>query len=205
METCCCSSTVIRSRLRIWSSGTRELTLWAGSMAGARTNTCGAPGFSKTRRQAHPGPAARSTSGRWARRLARNLVTRSQVFEDFDAIEQRAQPGLYPGAGPRRLFEAEWDALETHPELEVLWMAAAGHNASVRKADFERAGGFDERLSINEHRELALRLQRAGVRVRPVPGARRSISPTGRAGATRSRSPTGNGASTTPTRSRRSS
>jgi hypothetical protein len=70
------------------------------------------------------------------------------------------------------LFELEWDALQNHPDLAVIWMSAAGHNASVPRRDFEKAGGFDERLTINEHRELAFRLQEAGTRVRPAPGAR---------------------------------
>ncbi len=51
-------------------------------------------------------------------------------------------------------------------------MAAAGHNFSVRRAHFEAVGGFDPRLTINEHRELALRLQKSGVRLRPVHGAK---------------------------------
>ncbi len=119
-----------------------------------------------------PMPGCEAQVRRMGAELARNLVTREQVATRFAEVEARGRPGLYPGAGPRRLFELEWDALQNHPDLQVLWMAAAGQNASVRRADFESAGGFDERLTINEHRELAFRLQEAGVRVRPVPGAR---------------------------------
>src|SRR5262249_39870699 len=86
--------------------------------------------------------------------------------------EARAQPGLYPGAGPRRLFELEWDALENHPHLGVIWMAASAHNASLRRQDFTLVGGFDERLTINEHREPAFSPHQAGVPVRAVRGAR---------------------------------
>src|SRR5262249_6145317 len=53
-----------------------------------------------------------------------------------------------------------------------LWMAAAGHNFSVRRGDFEKGGGFYERLFINEHREIALRLFGNKVRLVPVPRAR---------------------------------
>ena len=35
--------------------------------------------------------------------LAKLLVTRRQIAEDFAAIERRAELGLYPGEGPRRL------------------------------------------------------------------------------------------------------
>ncbi len=104
--------------------------------------------------------------------LARNLVTRSQVLEHFEQIASRAQPGIYPGAGPRKLFELEIDALQNHPDLSVLWMAASGHNFSVHREHFKAVGGFDERLTINEHRELAFRLGDRGVRQVLVPGAR---------------------------------
>lgn len=119
-----------------------------------------------------PMPGCEARVHRTGAELARSLVTRDQIASRFAEVESRARPGLYPGAGPQRLFELEWDALRNHPDLQVLWMAASGQNASVRRADFESAGGFDERLTINEHRELAFRLQEAGVRVRPVPGAR---------------------------------
>ena len=108
---------------------------------------------------------------RMGKDLAKNLVTSEQVINHFPEIHRRGQPGIYPGAGPKKLFDIEWDALRAEPGLSVLWMAAAGHNASVRRNDFESVGGFDERLTINEHRELAYRLQRSGVPVRPVAGA----------------------------------
>ena len=119
-----------------------------------------------------PRPGCEEQVARMGAELARNLVTREQVLDRFEEVRRRAQPGIYPGAAPRKLFELEWDALHNQPELSVLWMAAAGHNASVRRDDFERVGGFDPHLTINEHRELALRLQEAGVPVRPVVGAR---------------------------------
>ncbi len=111
-------------------------------------------------------PGAEDAGARLSPRdLARAQVTRRQVEDDFGTIEARAQPGVYPGAGPRRLLELEMDALRSHPDCDVLWAAAAGSNLSVRRSFFLGAGGFDERLTINEHRELALRLCRSGARM----------------------------------------
>ena len=104
--------------------------------------------------------------------LARLRVTRAEVIGDFAAIERKAGPGTYPGAGPRRLYTLEMDALMHHPDCTVLWAAASGANLSVRREGFLRAGGFHEALDINEHRELALRLSLAGARMAPVLGAR---------------------------------
>ncbi len=107
-----------------------------------------------------------------ASELARLRVTLDQVRDDFAAIHARAEHGIYPGAGPRRLFELEMEALETVPDCGVLWSAACGSNLSVRRADFLRSGGFNEALDINEHRELALRLVGQGTRLVPGRGAR---------------------------------
>lgn len=104
--------------------------------------------------------------------LQRMRVTRRQVTDDFASIERRAQPGIYPGAGPRRLYELEMDALANHPDCAVLWAASSGSNLSVAANDFLRAGGFHEGLEINEHRELALRLCADGARMVAVDGAR---------------------------------
>jgi len=99
-------------------------------------------------------------------------VTRSQILYDFEAISRRAETGIYPGAGPRRLQELELDALRRHSNCSVLWAAACGSNQSVRRDAFLDVGGFDEAITNNEHRELALRLCRAGLRMTPVDGAR---------------------------------
>jgi hypothetical protein len=99
-------------------------------------------------------------------------VTRRQVIEDFAAIERRAEPAIYPGAGPRQLYELEMDALRRHPQCTVLWAAASGNNLSIRRDVFLSAGGFCEALDINEHRELALRLCQRGDRMVLVEGAR---------------------------------
>jgi hypothetical protein len=50
-------------------------------------------------------------------------------------------------------------------------MAAAGHNFSVPREAFVEVEGFAPDISINEHRELALRLCRRGARVVAVDGA----------------------------------
>lgn len=119
-----------------------------------------------------PQPGQEEQVRRLGADLVRQLVTRRQVLERFEEIDRRAQPAIYPGAGPRTLFELEWDALQNSPNLGVLWMAVSGHNFSVRRQDFAAVGGFDERLSMNEHRELAFRLAERGVRAVAVPGAR---------------------------------
>lgn len=104
--------------------------------------------------------------------LGRMRVTRADVLGDFQSIDARSQPGIYPGAGPRLIYELEMDALRHHPDCSVLWAAAAGANQSVPAEAFRKAGGFDVDLTINEHRELALRLCRAGHRMVPAEDAR---------------------------------
>jgi GT2 family glycosyltransferase len=100
----------------------------------------------------------------------RAQITREEIRSDFAAIDSRAQPGIYPGFGPRRLMELEMEALRFEPDNPVLWAAAAGSNQSVSRAAFLAAGGFHPELSINEHRELALRLCRQGLRMAATPG-----------------------------------
>ena len=104
--------------------------------------------------------------------LSRMRVTRADVLEDFASIDARSQPGIYPGAGPRLIYELEMDALRHHPACDVLWAAASGSNQSVSAEGFRLAGGFDVDLTINEHRELALRLCQGGFRMVPAEGAR---------------------------------
>jgi len=107
-----------------------------------------------------------------AAEVERLKVTRQQILEDFDSIARRAEPGIYPGAGPRQLYEIETGALRDHPQCSVLWAASSGSNMSVRRDAFLAAGGFDLKLDNNEHRELALRLCRAGQQMGLVAGAR---------------------------------
>lgn len=99
---------------------------------------------------------------------AKMRVTRHAIRTDFASVDARAQPGIYPGAGPRMLYDLEMEALREHPECSVLWAAASGSNQSVSTKAFLDAGGFDPSLTINEHRELALRLCAAGLRMAPV-------------------------------------
>jgi glycosyltransferase involved in cell wall biosynthesis len=106
-----------------------------------------------------------------AAELERMRVTLDHVVERFKFIHDRSQPGVYPGAGPRRLFEIEMEALRKHPGSGVLWAAASGSNQSVSREAFIACGGFNESITINEHRELALRLCNIGVRMVPVDGA----------------------------------
>lgn len=99
-------------------------------------------------------------------------VTTEQILTDFAAIDRRSEAGVYPGAGPRQLQEAEFEALARHPDLSVLWATACGSNMSVSRKAFLEVGGFDAEIDINEHRELALRLTRAGHRMIAVEAAR---------------------------------
>ena len=94
---------------------------------------------------------------------ARALVTRDQIRNDFAGIDRRAQPGIYPGFGPRKLYDLEMEALRDEVDCGVLWAAASGANQSLPKSAFLTAGGFHPSISINEHRELALRLCQAGM------------------------------------------
>jgi len=104
--------------------------------------------------------------------LERAKVTRAMVEDDFAALARRAEVGVYPGAGPRRLQELELDALRRHPDCTVLWAAACGSNLSVPRDAFLAAGGYDDALDCNEHRELALKLCDRGARMTLVEGAR---------------------------------
>lgn len=98
--------------------------------------------------------------------LTPHLVTEEMVCRGpFDALLARSDVAIYPGAAPRQLYELEMGALRRRSAPLAEWMAAAGHNFSVPRASFAAAGGFDAEISINEHRELALRLCRAGARV----------------------------------------
>ncbi|MEO8487356.1 MAG: glycosyltransferase family 2 protein [Betaproteobacteria bacterium] len=104
--------------------------------------------------------------------LGRMKVTRAMIHDDFGALARRAEHGIYPGAGPRRLQEIELDALRRHPECAVLWAAACGSNLSMRRDAFLAVGGFNEAIDCNEHRELALKLCERGARMALVEGAR---------------------------------
>jgi glycosyltransferase involved in cell wall biosynthesis len=96
---------------------------------------------------------------------SRSIVNRQEIRQGFASIDSRAQPGVYPGFGPRKLHELEMCALNTHTDCKVLWAAASGSNQSVNREAFLNIGGFHPKLSINEHRELALRLCQHGLRM----------------------------------------
>jgi glycosyltransferase involved in cell wall biosynthesis len=100
---------------------------------------------------------------------SRAIVTRRDIRQAFGTIDRRAQAGVYPGMGPRKLLELEMHALNTAPDSSVLWAAAAGSNQSVDRAAFLEAGGFHDELLINAHRELALRLCKRGMRMAGSP------------------------------------
>jgi len=104
--------------------------------------------------------------------LTPHLVTEAMVATcPFEQLAARADPAIYPGAAPRALYELEMRALRQRSAPLAEWMAAAGHNFSFPRQPFLAAGGFDPAISINEHRDLALRLCRQGARVVVVEGA----------------------------------
>ena len=103
--------------------------------------------------------------------LEPQLLTEAQACGPFEALLARSEPAIYPGQGPRKLYELEMGALERSSAPRAAWMAASGHNFSIPRARFLAADGFDERISINEHRELALRLCREGMSLAAVPEA----------------------------------
>jgi GT2 family glycosyltransferase len=122
---------------------------------------------------ASPRPGEEARMARMpAEEVARLRITEHDIAHDFASIRARAEPGIYPGAGPRRLYELEMDALIHHAQCSVLWAAASGCNLSVRRERFLASGGFMDELDINEHREFALRACHAGAHMIPVPGAR---------------------------------
>lgn len=104
-------------------------------------------------------------------------VTSSIVTEDmvsrgpYEQLLERSEVAIYPGAAPRKLYEMEMGALRAGTARRAEWMAASGHNFSIATRSFLDAGGFPLDISINEHRELALRLCQNGARVVPVEGA----------------------------------
>ena len=104
--------------------------------------------------------------------LSRLRVTRDQVWNSFADLDRRASPGIYPGASPARLYEVEMDALRRFPACKVLWAAASGHNLSVSRMAFWSVGGFNDHVGITAHRNLAMRLCTAGLRMTAVGEAR---------------------------------
>lgn len=104
--------------------------------------------------------------------LAPHLVTEEAVANGpYEKLLERSEVAIYPGASPRKLYELEMGALRAGTIPHANWMTAAGHNFSIPREPFLAAGGFPVDISINEHRELALRLCRDGARVVPVEGA----------------------------------
>jgi glycosyltransferase involved in cell wall biosynthesis len=100
---------------------------------------------------------------------ARALVTRRDIREAFGKIERRAQPGIYPGTGPRKLLDLEMYALSATPDCSSLWAAASGSNFSLARATFLESGGFHNEITLNEHREFAFRLHKRGMRMVGTP------------------------------------
>jgi glycosyltransferase involved in cell wall biosynthesis len=103
--------------------------------------------------------------------LSAHLVTEEMVTGRFERLLERSEVAIYPGAAPRKLYELEMTALREGSAPLAEWMAAAGHNFSVATQAFSDVSGFDVAISINEHRELALRMARRGARLVVVENA----------------------------------
>jgi len=104
--------------------------------------------------------------------LAPHMVTEEMVSTlPYERLLERSEVAIYPGASPRKLYDLEMGSLRAGSVPLANWMAASGHNFSIPTRTFIAAGGFPLDISINEHRELALRLCRDGARVVPVDGA----------------------------------
>ena len=105
-------------------------------------------------------------------KLAPHLVTEQAVTSlPYEQLLERSELAIYPGVSPRKLYELEMGALRAGSVPHANWMAASGHNFSIPRRQFLDAGGFPLDISINEHRELALRRCRDGAREEPVEGA----------------------------------
>lgn len=105
-------------------------------------------------------------------RLEPHMVTEQMVTTlPYERLLERSEVAIYPGASARKLYELEMGSLRAGTIPLANWMAASGHNFSIPRQPFIGAGGFPLDISINEHRELALRLCRDGARVVPVEGA----------------------------------
>jgi hypothetical protein len=104
--------------------------------------------------------------------LAPYLVTEEIVEKaPFEKLLERSELAIYPGTAARKLYDLEMTALRAQSIPNAQWIAASGHNFSIPSEAFRAAGGFDTDISINEHRELALRLCRDKARLRVVEGA----------------------------------
>lgn len=103
--------------------------------------------------------------------LANMVVTKEHVLHDFESIARKSEAGIYPGVGPRKLYELEISALISNPNSPLLWMTASGSNMSVRRESFIEIGGFNPDIDLLEQREMAARLCAKGQRMGFVEGA----------------------------------
>ncbi len=99
-----------------------------------------------------------------------SLVTLSAIINDLGSIEARALSPIYPGAGPRRLYDIEKGALRSARIAQFSGPRRRPKTFLFLRERFPDAGGFDPGLDINEHREMALRLCENVMSVAPVAG-----------------------------------
>lgn len=143
----------------------------------------------------HEHPAVRHLPGAYSgRAMARNAginAARGKVvlFTDADIIasrdllamhlkhHERDEPMAAVGMEVQVNSYADYERKRDHPELRaplhgerpkrLTWLYFLTGNASVRRSDLERVGGFDEAFTGYGHEDLELgyRLQHAGVRL----------------------------------------
>ena len=121
-----------------------------------------------------PGEDAR-VAAMSASETRRSRVTREQIEMDFASVAARGQPGIYPGAGPRTLYDIEIEALTRFPDSPVLWAAASGHNLSTSREAFLAVGGFDPLITKLSPSRRAL--VRTACKSDPAPGSVMAIAP----------------------------
>lgn len=107
-----------------------------------------------------------------SKELTRCLIDRRQILENFASVAERGQPGIYPGVGPRQLYEMEMATIIQAPRGPTTWAAASGANFSLPRDLFLQHGGFDPEMPINAHRAHALRLSQLGIAMMAATGAR---------------------------------
>lgn len=104
--------------------------------------------------------------------IDRLKVTVDQIRHDFISIDQRSSLSIYSGIQPQLLFNLEVGALIEAPDCSVLWAATSGQNTSMPREPFLQVNGFDEKLEINEQRELAYRMFKKGIKFGYIPDAK---------------------------------
>ena len=188
--TSCCSSTATRWPVPNWfdAISTRHAGPADAWSVAAKPAICAAPASWPIPRPERPRPGEDGRIARLLRRRARRACGSPAARCWRTSPPSTAAPSRASIRAPGRggCTRSRWTRCANIPDCAVLWAAASRRNQSMARAAFLDAGGFDEDLDINEHRELALRLCAAGGRMAAGRRALGAItSPTAAAGAIR--------------------